>query len=64
MNNLDIILIVAIIIGFAIGYFKGLISQLSFGVGIVIGLFQAVIFYKSAGARIESLTGLVPLFVI
>ena len=57
MNNLDIILIVAIITGFAIGYFKGLISQLSFGVGIVIGLFQAVIFYKSAGARIESLTG-------
>ena len=57
MNNLDIILLVAMVVGFAIGYFKGLISQLSFGVGIILGLFQAVIFYKAAGGRIESLTG-------
>ena len=57
MNNLDIILLVAMVVGFAIGYFKGLISQLSFGVGIILGLFQAVLFYKAAGARIESLTG-------
>ncbi len=57
MNSLDIILMVAMFLGFAIGYFKGLISQLSFGVGIVLGLFQAIIFYKVIGARIESLTG-------
>lgn len=57
MNSLDIILMVAMFLGFAIGYFKGLISQLSFGVGIVLGLFQAIIFYKAIGARIESLTG-------
>lgn len=57
MNNLDIILIVAMIVGFAIGYFKGLISQLSFGAGIVLGLFQSVLFYKTASLRIASLTG-------
>lgn len=57
MNNLDIVLIVALIIGFAIGYFKGLISQLSFGVGIVIGLLQAVLFYAPVAQRIQSATG-------
>lgn len=57
MNNLDIVLIVALIIGFAIGYFKGLISQLSFGVGIVIGLLQAMLFYAPVAQRIQSATG-------
>ena len=57
MNNLDIILIVAMIVGFAIGYFKGLISQLTFVAGIVLGLFQSVLFYKAASVRIASLTG-------
>ena len=57
MNNVDIVLIVALIIGFAIGYFKGLISQLSFGVGIVIGLLQAVLFYAPVAQRIQSATG-------
>ena len=54
---MDIVLIVALIIGFAIGYFKGLISQLSFGVGIVIGLLQAVLFYAPVAQRIQSATG-------
>ena len=57
MNNLDIILIVSLVIGFAIGYFKGLISQISFGAGVVLGLLQAVLFYEPLSGRIEDWTG-------
>lgn len=57
MNNLDIILVVAIVVGFAIGYFKGLISQLSFGAGMIIGLLQSVLFYPALSAKINELTG-------
>lgn len=46
MNKLDIILIIVVLISFAIGYFKGLISQLTFGMGVVLGLFQAVVSYN------------------
>lgn len=56
MNNLDIILIIALFIGFAVGYFKGLISQLTFGAGIIIGLLQAIFFYPSAAQKIAEAT--------
>lgn len=56
MNNLDIILIVALFIGFAIGYFKGLISQLTFGAGIIIGLLQAIFFYPVVAQKIAEAT--------
>ena len=55
MNSLDIILMVAMFLGFAIGYFKGLISQLSFGVGIVLGLFQDYYTYKSNNAAYNTI---------
>jgi membrane protein required for colicin V production len=57
MNNLDIVLIVALFLGFAIGYIKGLISQISFGAGVVIGLLQAVLFYTTLAERIQDATG-------
>ncbi|MBR2638104.1 MAG: CvpA family protein [Bacteroidaceae bacterium] len=57
MNNLDIVLTIALFIAFVVGYYKGLISQLSFGVGIVIGLLQAVLFYPTLSAKIEGATG-------
>lgn len=44
MNNLDIALVVVLIIGFAYGYIKGLIKQLSFGAGILTGLLLAVLY--------------------
>lgn len=56
MNNLDIILIVALFIGFIIGYFKGLIRQLTFGAGIVIGLLQAICFYPVISEKIQAST--------
>lgn len=56
MNYLDIVLIVALVIGFAIGYFKGLVSQISFGAGVVIGLLQAVLFYAPVSERIQDAT--------
>lgn len=52
MNNLDIILVIAIFIGFIMGYFKGIISQLTFAAGIVIGLLQAVFFYPVIAQKI------------
>ena len=54
---MDIILIVSLVIGFAIGYFKGLISQVSLGAGVVLGLLQAVLFYAPLSGRIERWTG-------
>lgn len=57
MNNLDIVLIVALFLGFAIGYIKGLISQISFGAGVVVGLLQAVLFYDSLSQKIQNATG-------
>lgn len=56
MNNLDIILIVALFIGFVIGYFKGIIRQLTFGAGIIIGLLQAILFYPVAAEKIQTAT--------
>lgn len=57
MNNLDILLVAAIVIGFITGYFKGLISQLSTGAGIVIGIMQAILFYTTISEKIMSATG-------
>lgn len=45
MNTLDIILLAAIGLGTLLGLKSGLVKQLSFGAGIVIGLLQATIFY-------------------
>lgn len=57
MNNLDIILLIATLIGFVFGYIKGLISQLTFGMGVVIGLLQAVLFYPAVAGKILAWTG-------
>lgn len=57
MNTLDIILIATVVISFIFGYFKGLISQLTFGMGIVIGLLQAVLFYSAVAQKVFSWTG-------
>ncbi len=56
MNPLDIVLILTLLVGFAIGYNKGLIKQLSFGAGIAIGLLQAMLFHSDAAQYIEKYT--------
>ena len=57
MNTLDIIFVAVVVIGFAIGCYKGIIKQLSLGAGIVIGLLQAILFYPSLGCKFVEWTG-------
>ncbi|MBR5848978.1 MAG: CvpA family protein [Bacteroidaceae bacterium] len=57
MNTLDIIFAVVVCIGFAIGYYKGIIKQLTLGAGIIIGLLQAILFYPSLGCKLVEWTG-------
>ena len=52
MNTLDIIFVAVILIGFAIGCYKGIIKQLTLGAGIVIGLLQAILFYPALGSKL------------
>ncbi len=56
MNTLDIALVLALLIGFGYGYFKGIIKQLSFGAGIALGLLQAVLFYPTVAGWIKGYT--------
>ena len=56
MNTLDIIFIVVLGIGFIVGWYKGIITQLSLGAGIIIGLLQAILFYQAAGTTIQRFT--------
>lgn len=56
MNVLDIALLVSAGIGLFIGYRSGLVKLLSFGVGITVGLLQAVLFYNEVGENIHALT--------
>ena len=56
MNTLDIVLLVAAGIGMLYGLKSGLVKQLSFGAGIVIGLLQATIFYPKTAAWLQGLT--------
>ena len=57
MNTLDIALLVAVGIGILFGLISGLVKQLSFGAGIIIGLLQATIFYPRAAAMLQGYTG-------
>lgn len=57
MNTLDIIFVAVVVIGFAIGCYKGIIKQLTLGAGIVIGLLQAILFYSSLGCKLVEWTG-------
>ena len=57
MNTLDIVLLVAAGIGMLLGLKSGLVKQLSFGAGIVIGLLQATIFYPRTATWLQELTG-------
>ena len=56
MNTLDIVLLVSVGIGILFGLKSGLVKQLSFGAGIVIGLLQATIFYPRTAAWLQELT--------
>ncbi len=56
MNTLDIIFVAVVGIGFAIGCYKGIIKQLTFGAGVFIGLLQAILFYQPLGSFIAELT--------
>ena len=56
MSTLDIVLLVAVGIGILYGLKSGLVKQLSFGAGIVIGLLQATIFYPKTAAWLQGLT--------
>lgn len=58
MNTLDIILLIVAIIGFAYGYFKGIIKQLTLGAGIIIGLLLAVLYYPAGSEIIKGWTNL------
>lgn len=57
MNTLDIIFAVVVVIGFAIGCYKGIIKQLTLGAGIMIGLLQAILFYPLFGSKLVEWTG-------
>ena len=57
MNTLDIVLLVILSIGGIYGYIKGLIGQLTFGVGLIIGLLQAIFTYAVISERIALYTG-------
>lgn len=57
MNILDIILLVAIGVGFIYGYCKGLIKQLTFGISIALGIILAILHYPVAAEYIKGLTG-------
>lgn len=52
MNSLDIIFIIIVSIGFAFGYYKGIVKQLTLGAGIVIGLLQAILFYPTLSSEL------------
>ena len=56
MNTLDIMFAAVVGIGFIIGWYKGIISQLSFGAGIITGLLLAILFYQPAGINLYHLT--------
>ena len=56
MNTLDIIFAVVVGIGFIIGWYKGIITQLSLGAGIILGLLQAILFYQPAGMKLCKIT--------
>lgn len=58
MNILDIILIIAAVIGFGYGYFKGIIKQLTLGAGIVLGLLLAVLYYPAGCEIVKEYTNL------
>ena len=57
MNTLDLIFLVVLLIGLAIGCYKGIVEQLTLGAGIVIGLLQAILFYTVLGEQLHSWTG-------
>ncbi len=56
MNTLDLIFLIALVIGFAIGCYKGIVEQLTLGAGIVIGLLQAILFYSVVGEKLHAWT--------
>ena len=58
MNTLDIILLIVAIIGFAYGYFKGIIKQLTLGAGIIIGLLLAMLYYPAGSEIVKGWTNL------
>ena len=58
MNTLDYIIIVAIAIGFIYGYFRGIIKQLSFSAGFILGIITAMLYYPVAGEEIHKYTNL------
>ena len=56
MNILDIILLIAICAGALFGIRKGIVRQLSAGVGIAVGLLQASIFYNRIAGWLQGIT--------
>ncbi len=56
MNTLDLIFLIVLVIGFAIGCYKGIVEQLTLGAGIVIGLLQAILFYSVVGEKLHAWT--------
>lgn len=54
---MDIVLLATTLIGFIIGFWAGLIKQLTLGAGIAIGLLLAVLYYPAAATWINSMTG-------
>ena len=57
MNTLDIILLVAVVIGSIYGFKTGLVKQLTLGAGITLGLLQATISYQQVGIWINEHSG-------
>ena len=57
MNTLDIVLLATTLIGFIMGFWAGLIKQLTLGAGIAIGLLLAVLYYPAAATWINGMTG-------
>ena len=57
MNTLDIVLLSAATIGFIIGFWAGLIKQITLGAGIAIGLLLAVLYHPVAANWLHGMTG-------
>lgn len=57
MNVLDYGLIIAALAGAIMGFKMGLVKQMSFGVGLAVGLFQAIHSYSDVSKWITDITG-------
>lgn len=57
MNAIDIIYIISIVVTSLVGFFTGFLSKVSTIVGVVFGLFNAMVFHEAASKMLQEATG-------